>query len=283
MKFTAKRTSNDESLNTVGTRMMLEMTADEDTTTIKRVSALTGSKAEKSEIIALAIASGKQLSERADKTFIFPSRFVVENFDRFGELITIMNRNTAYEIGVLRGHLTDEQKGQGKQIAIYRKARQMALDLLSNTATTMDNVAKYMDVNGFSVDGQLKYNSDVKMGRKTKDFEHGLQKRKEIDGRNWWVMSVDVYGASAIPVYTDGMRNIAVQFMIDLEERYEKGMKSWVSDSNRSFETLLEVMEAIWPVDINQRDVISFELSDTDIIQARNIAEKVARGMRNVQ
>lgn len=277
-----KRMIEGSSTNEIYVRSMEGLTSGKETVTIKRVSGITGPKAERTEMIALASVMGKSLTERNDKTFIFSQEFVNNNWDKFNSLISRMNGNCAYELRSMRAELTDDQKENGKRIAIYNEVFNRLIDRMTDTALDSTMIRDKMRSYGYAAAPTLKYESTVKLGGKKKmQVNEFGWKLKNIDGNNWYVKTADTIGAKAVPINGDKVREIAVNNMNELEDRYNKNMELWSNGDEVTEESLLKTMEVIFPETLGRSEVEVFELSAADMVEVEEIANTIEGRIRD--
>lgn len=277
MKIFKRTMLGTKSNNELYTQMMEQMLIGKETISIKRVSGISGPKAERDESIALARAMGRSLSERGDLTFIFSCDFVSANVKDFESLLRRINRNCAYQLREIQKDLDESILEQGKLIAIYNEAFLTLKSLLIETALEPSEIREKMRAYGYAVDATLKYEADLKIGGKRKSRpveDEKVWKSKIINGENWFVTTADTIGSKAIPIITDNSRETALNYMEELQNKYDFVMKRW-SEGNRDEISLFKAILEIWDNDTPVADIITHTLSDEDIERSKFIANDI--------
>lgn len=184
---------------------------------------------------ALVKSATDQALSDADGTISFrlPLDFARTNTDRIIAVVERIHNFCDIHLGKVYDLLPDDAKEKGKIIAIQNRARQKVLEKLSESGVTNSDVSYAMEALNilYIPDGQY-LQSDMTMGTNMYIQPvnlNGYKEKKDEDIKGnptVWRKTSSAYGRKRIPIQTDAADKVAISFIFDMADSWQKAMNN---------------------------------------------------------
>lgn len=182
---------------------------------------------------ALVKSATDQALSEADGTISFrlPMDYARANTDRITAVVERIHNFCDIHLGNVYDLLPDDAKEKGKIIAIQNRARQKVLEKLSVSGITNEDVSYAMEALNilYVPDGQY-LQSDLTMGTNMYVQPvnlNGFKEKKDEDIKGnptVWRKTSSAYGRKRIPIHTDAADRVAISFIFDMADSWQKAM-----------------------------------------------------------